>query len=146
MDIRIKNKLWFVSMALILFSHSSCKMKNIPKKDPRYNYYLAREFKTHVFIECLNHGFNKSQAIKDVLAEDRSYSQDYALGGHYRFIDTLAMNLAIKIKQDSIIINKGYYDNLEEYGEMIGKRVFHICLNYYNSSELDSITRDRFFK
>jgi hypothetical protein len=146
MDFRIERKPFLNSFYILLFLFISCKVKTIPDSQSKGQKFLIDEFKTLTFISCLKHGFSESTSIDLLLSEDKSYNQDYVLGNCYGYIDTLGIMMKSKIKSDSIIINRPYQNNLEEYKSMIGKRVFYICLHYYSSHELDSIANVKVLK
>ncbi len=146
MDFKIKSKPFLNSFYILLLLFISCKVKNIPDSQSKGQKFLVDDFKILTFISCLKNGFSDSKSIELILSEDKSYSQDYVLGNCYGYIDTLGIMLKSKIKSDSIIINRPYQNNLEEYKSMIGKRVFYICLHYYSSHELDSIANVKVIK
>lgn len=106
---------------------------------------LINEFKGLVFKSCIKYGFNNSDEIKSLHKNEKSYVAEIRFSNldTYKYIDTLAIQINAKISQDSILSFNKYKSDSGMYDYMIGKKVYHYCLKYYASSELDSIARAR---
>lgn len=132
-------------LLLLCFSIFSCisRKEIIKKQELTINQKHHIElFKGETFRSCLQFGYYQSPEIIKLLRSDRSYTGDFPLGlKNYQFIDSIAKNQLVKIIADSVKYNMGYYENLEEYGGMIGNYVIQNCLELYTSHYLDSIAR-----
>ena len=109
------------------------------------------DFKIVFFKNCLKRGLGSTN-IEKSLSKDISYSHDFLLGySGYKLIDTLVSNVNKSIITDSVNwTNKICYNCTNEelkrarINGLIGKRTLKFCLDYYTSTELDSIARKRF--
>jgi hypothetical protein len=132
-------------LLLLCFSIFSCisRKEIIKKQELTINQkHLIELFKGSTFRTCLRCGYYQSPEIKKILRSDRSYTGDFPLGlKNYQLLDSIAKNQLVKIIADSVKYNMGYYENLEEYGGMIGNYVIQNCLELYTSHYLDSIAR-----
>lgn len=146
----MKTKYLSVTLLLLCFSIFSCiSKKKIAEKQEltKSQKHLIELFKGDTFRSCLQFGYYQSPEIKKILRSDRSYTGDFPLGlKNYQLIDSIAKNQIIKIIADSVKYNMGYYENLEEYGGMIGNYVIQNCLELYTSHYLDSIATQRILR
>lgn len=105
----------------------------VTQKNLSERLFLVEDYKKVYFMKCLSHGFNRSDAILEVIRQDNSISSEFVHGiKNYRIIDSLARLTREEIKLDSIKVN---------YPDSRGKRVFGKCLKGYNSKFLDSMAK-----
>ncbi len=140
--------MWNSIFLLIIVIFVSCKDESKREKNNLNSReeQLLSEFKLTTFRKCLELGFEDSNQIKDLLKEDVSLANDFPLGlSNYKTIDSIARETSIRIKKDSIRIDKEYWSKMPEIeaNEMRGKRVISICLELYQSVKLDSIAKDK---
>lgn len=127
----------------ILFSCNKYDQIRKPEINKKQQHHIDI-FKGEVFRSCILYGYHESEEIKYILKTDRSFLSDFPLGlDNYKLIDSIAKNQLSFIISDSIRFNEGYYENLEEYQEMIGNYVLENCLNLYTSSYLDSMAYEK---
>ncbi len=143
-------KIWIFTGILLFFSCSVSKKVN-NERQTDYVEGLRKEFKIVFFRDCLA---SKGKYPCEVLRNDRSTSSDFSLGLYnYKLIDTLVEMVKQEIYADSVAwTNQLCKDCDEETLErmwnngMIGKKTLKFCLDYYTSSELDSIAKARILK
>ena len=97
-------------------------------------------------MDCLtSEGVCSIESLKN----DRSTSSDFELGlANYKLIDSLVDVVTNKIHLDSIewtnyICKECDEELLKRLNNdgVVGKRIFRFCLDYYTSTELDSIAK-----
>jgi hypothetical protein len=126
--------------AIFLLLLISCKTQYATNKDAdqmRESYLYA--FKMSYFKKLLIEGFNNSNAIKDVIAFDRSgYGEPILLMEDYKLIDSL-------VKIDNKLMMQDSLNRIGRVAEGVqGKHIFDYALNKYQSKWLDSLTKERF--
>nr|WP_294790345.1 hypothetical protein [uncultured Mucilaginibacter sp.] len=131
-----------VAATLLFFSCHTVKKakKNVSENDiyvsdkrmERKQFFYV--YKMNVFVQSIQYSFNDSPEIRKLLAEDKSAVNaiDFL---DLEDINSVARKVAAMVKQDSVLYVA------EAPGDLKGKRAFKICLEYYNSKELDSIAR-----
>ena len=128
-------------LALVFVSCSTTKTarKTVSKNDIYVSDKLEKKqfmymYKMSVFVQSIQYSFNDSPEIRKLLADDKS-----AVNGIDFFdledIYSVARKVALMVRQDSAIYVA------EALGDLKGKRAFKVCVEYYNSKELDSIAR-----
>lgn len=107
---------------------------------------LKNEFKGVFFVKCIQEGYNHSNEIKSVLDNDPSFKSDFKFGNkNYQYLDSLAKTINKALEKDSIESFKQWNSKSGEFDFLIGKRVLSICLEYYNSKDLDSIAHKKVY-
>ncbi|WP_299285919.1 hypothetical protein [uncultured Mucilaginibacter sp.] len=124
-------------------THHALSVKNPDTTDSQFNKLTERQFsetfKMDVYLIGLQYSFNNSPEIRKVLQEDKS-------GGS--FIDFVDPQDAVNVAK--IIVERIKLDSASNIrqapSDLRGKAVFATCLEFYNSKELDSITKKLYKK
>ena len=132
----------------LIFLSFSLKEDNEPKQDSKYFEQMVREFKLVFFQSCISSSAN-NMCFAIFQSHDSSAMSDYPLGrNNYKIADALADEISQQITTDSISrskripldINEESLQALRSNGQL-GKHAISGCLEYFMSSELDSIAR-----
>ena len=125
----MKKQFYSLMILVILVSCAS-------NKNTKYRKVLVSDYKKVYFRKCLYHGFNKSQAVTEILTMDNSIHSEYIhMQKDYKIIDSLARITAQEIKKDSMEM----YQTDDR-----GKPVLYGCLKGYTGKWLDSIARNTY--
>lgn len=128
----------FVGFCFIIITSCAAQKNDSVHK---YETFLISDFKSVYLKRCLKYGYNNSNEVNMILAQDKSNSMDFALGiENYKLIDSLSIITAKKIKKDSTA------HPWKKTPDSAGKRVFKFCLDDYTSKWLDSLAKSRFNK
>ncbi len=136
----------FLSFLIILFL--SCGRKTVPQntkeREERSEWltFLAKEFKLVTFKDCLKYGTGGEISA---CSGDISQQMDYPLGQDgYALADSLAQIIGKLVKEDSVYQYENFLSKDPDNPDLRGRRVFKFCLEYYSSTELDSIVKERY--
>ncbi len=103
-------------------------------------------FKYLVFRDCLKSGYNNSSSINEILKEEIMIFDFPFDIPTYTYIDSLSDNIRNTIIEDSLYLKQTWLVTNPDFKDMSGKRVIAHCLDYFISSELDSIAKSRISK
>ncbi|WP_181308982.1 hypothetical protein [Rufibacter sp. XAAS-G3-1] len=98
---------------------------------------FIESFKTLAFCNCVEYGNNKQLNLQ---SKDASCRYPDYLYGEGKIIDSIAKSASNKIRLDSIDRDGRVAEGMD------GKRIMDICLELYNSKELDATAKLRFKK
>ena len=140
------SKYILIIILLQIITYSSCSSRKQTDRLDSCGELLKENLKIEVFATCVGYSYKLN-------GKDLSTPNSIQYGFEtYRKLDSLANIVIEEIIQDSIDrtykkwgevnweTDSLFVNNLYNEG-MIGPRTMHYCLDYYNSVELDSITK-----
>ncbi|MEC3875350.1 hypothetical protein [Chryseobacterium salviniae] len=137
----MRNILFKIKYILALFILSSCSVsKELKEERKSWNFNnWENEYKNRAFCLCVLKGFEDKKIENIFWEKDHSFYNPLGIAIFDKSLNPIIDNEVKKIRYDSINSVNQYPEDLK--GIYQKRQVFNHCIKFYNSKELDSLSK-----